>query len=129
MAQFSIDTLIPKILENPKVQKTLAKLNTLSQELIAKEDELRGRLIKERDATVKQALQKYHEVVKTMNELEKSVKSYKKKALAERAKLEKVFFGKSKKKSTKKTAVKATKKAATSTSKKTSKKAATKKSK
>lgn len=130
MSSINFEALKQTLINNPNVQKLVDNLKNLSEELAAKEGEIRGRIDKEKTSAVKQALAKYKEVVKAINDVEKNIAQYKKAVIAQKAKVEKTIFGKTTaKKTTKKVATKkvATTKKATTKKVATTKKASTKK--
>lgn len=112
MSALNFKDLKKALSSNPNVQKLVENLKNLSEDLISKEDAIRGRFDKEKTLAVKQALVKYKEVVKAINDVEKNIAKYKKVVVAQKAKVEKSLFG-AKKATTKKVAKVSTKKTAT----------------
>lgn len=145
MASAAFQKILENLSENKNVQNLLESFHKLSEEIKKKESELKGRFDKEKDEKVELAWKKYQEIVKALSaseaklekevnttiskikksadDLEKNIQTYKKKAIAQKDKLERTLFKKqtTKKASSKKAAPKKT------TAKKTTKKAAVKK--
>lgn len=155
MTSAAFQKVLENLSGNKNVQSLLESFHKLSEEIKKRENELKGRFDKEKDEKIELAWKKYQEIVKVLShseeklekevnttiskikksadDLEKNIQSYKKKALAQKVKLEKSIFKKqtSKKTSTKKTAVKKaapkSKAAATTKKKAAPKKAAVRK--
>lgn len=152
MASASFQKILNNLSGNKGVQSLLENFQKLSDEIKKKESELKGRFDKEKEEKVEMAWKKYQEIVKALgtseaklekevnstiskikksaDSLEKNLQSYKKKAIAKKAQLEKTVFNKTSKKKTSKkvAAVKATtKKVAKKATKKATKKTTSKK--
>lgn len=142
MATASFQKIVENLSENKGVQSLLENFQKLNDEIKKKESELKTRFDKQKDQKIEMAWKKYQEIVKVLgvseaklekevnstiakikksaDGLEKNIAAYKKKAIAQKTKLEKTLF--------KKTMTKTSKKATAKTSKKaTTKKVATKK--
>ena len=144
MATTAFQKILSNLSTNPNVKKLVENFNQLSSELMKKEKELKKSFGKQKDEKFAMALKKYNEVLKSLNgsekklakevnvavtqikksagEVKKDITNYKKKAMAQKAKIEKSLFAK-------KAAAKKTSKKVASTVKKTSKKVAKKTSK
>lgn len=159
MATLTFQKILSNLSSNTNVKKLVENFSQLSTELKKKEAELIKLFDQKKDEKIAVALKKYKEVIKTLNSserklekevsstisqlkksatsLEKKIVIYRKKALAQAAKIEKTIFAAKKKtsKTTKKaaSATKTTKKAVRKaaprkTAKKATKKATSKKS-
>lgn len=140
MATAGFQKMLSNLSKNKNVQNLLESFQTLSDEIKKKESELKGRFDKEKDEKVELAWKKYQEIIKALSaseeklekevnstiskikksadSLEKNIQAYKKKAIAQKTKLEKTVF----KKTMKKTSKKAAAKPAATTKKKATKK-------
>ena len=139
MATTTFQKILSNLSSNPNVKKLVENFNQLSAELLKKEAELKKTFGKQKDEKFAMALKKYNEVLKTLNgsekklakevntavtqikksagDVKKDITNYKKKALAQKAKIEKSLFAQ-KATAAKKTSKKASKKVAKKTSKK-----------
>lgn len=146
MATITFQKILSNLSTNPNVKKLVENFNQLSTELMKKEAELKKTFGKQREEKIALALKKYNEVLKTLNgsekklakevntavaqikksagDVKKDIVNYKKKALAQRQRIEKTLFAK--KAAAKKTSKKAAKKVSKKVSRKTSKKASAK---
>jgi len=120
--------LSQQISKSAQVKKMVGELNQLNREFASKKKQINSFLNVEKDKTVKQAHDKYHSLVKQINEtqkqldkdvrktvqqikksawdIEKNLESYKEKLMAQKSKVEKKFSKMQKgavKKATKKT--------------------------
>ena len=154
MATAAFQKLLTNLSKNKNVQNLLENFQTLSDEIKKKEVQLKGRFDQQKEEKIEMAWEKYQELIKVLSlsegklekevnqtiskikksadDLERSIVSYKKKALAKKSELEKSLFKKqtaakaARKASAKKAAAKrapAAKKATKKVAKKTSKKA------
>lgn len=160
MATASFQKIIENLSGSKSIQSLLESFQKLNDEIKKKEAELKKTFDQQKEEKIEMAWQKYQDIVKVLgsseaklekevnstiamikrsaDDLEKNIAAYKKKAIAQKTKLEKSLFNKttaSTKKSaapkatTKKVAKKTTKKAAAkTTTKKTVVRKATKKS-
>lgn len=146
MATTAFQKILSNLSSNPNVKKLVENFNQLSTELSKKEAELKKTFGKQKDEKIALALKKYNEVLKSLNgsekklakevniavsqikksagEVKKDITSYKKKAIAQKDRIEKTLFAqKAKAKRTSKKVAGAAKK----TSKKVARKASSKK--
>ena len=147
MSSASFQKLLNNLSKNKNVQSLLENFQTLSDEIKKRETELKGKFDKTKDQKVEQAWAKYQEIVKVLSAseeklekevsstigkikksadaLEKNIQVAKKKAILQKAKLEKALFKKTMtaKKGAAKTAKKAAPKKAAKSSKKVVRKA------
>ena len=137
MASAAFQKILGNLSKNKSVQNLLENFEMLSDEIKKREEALKGKFDQKKDQKIEQAWEKYQEIVKVLSaseeklekevnstiakikksadDLEKNIAVAKKKALAQKQKLEKALFKKS---------MKTTKKAAGKTARKTTKKAA-----
>lgn len=142
MSSASFQKLLNNLSKNKNVQSLLENFQTLSDEIKKRETELKGKFDKTKDQKVEQAWAKYQEIVKVLSAseeklekevsstigkikksadaLEKNIQVAKKKAIVQKAKLEKALFKKTM--TAKKGAAKTAKKAAPKKPAKSSKK-------
>ncbi len=149
MVTNTFQKILANLSNNPNVQKLVQNFGDLSVELKKREAELKKAFNQEKDEKIALALEKYQELIKTLNSaekklekevnvtisqikksatsVEKNIVAYRKKAKAKAAKIEKALVALQKKQASKakKASKKTTKKA--STARKTTKKVATKK--
>ncbi|WP_415063120.1 actin-binding protein [Bdellovibrio sp.] len=144
MATPAFQKILENLSETKGVQNLLENFQKLNDEIKKKESELKNRFDKQKDQKIELAWKKYQEIVKVLgtseaklekevnstiakikksaDSLEKNIAAYKKKAIAQKTKLEKTLFKKTTKKaSVKKTAATAKPKAATTAKKATKK--------
>lgn len=120
--------LSQQISKNAQIKKMVGELNQLNKEFGAKKKRINSFINIEKDKTVKQAQDKYHSLLKQINQtqkqldkdvrktvqqikksawgIEKNLESYKDKLLAQKAKVEKKFSTLKKKKTSKKSTTK-----------------------
>lgn len=154
MSSASFQKILNNLSKNKNVQSLLENFQTLSDEIKKREGELKGKFDKSKDAKIQQAWVKYQEIVKVLSaseeklekevsstiakikksadSLEKNIQVAKKKAIVQKAKLEKALFkktmtakkgvAKTAKKAAAKRPVKAAKKVARKATKKTTRK-------
>lgn len=147
MATTAMQKILENLSGNKGIKNLLENFQKLNDEIKNKESELKGRFDKQKDEKIELAWKKYQEIVKALGTsekklekevnstiskikksaagLEKNLAAYKKKVLAQKAKLEKTIFKKQAKVSIVKKA--APKAKATATKKTAAKKAVTQK--
>ncbi|WP_413558591.1 actin-binding protein [Bdellovibrio sp. HCB209] len=147
MSSASFQKLLNNLSKNKNVQSLLENFQTLSDEIKKRETEIKGKFDKTKDQKIEQAWAKYQEIVKVLSAseeklekevtvtiskikksadaLEKNIQVAKKKAIVQKAKLEKALFKKTMtaKKGAAKVAKKAAPKKATKSAKKVVRKA------
>ncbi|WP_374077835.1 actin-binding protein [Bdellovibrio bacteriovorus] len=149
MATAAFQKILENLSETKGVQSLLENFQKLNDEIKKKESELKDRFDQQKDEKIEMAWKKYQEIVKVLGTseaklekevnstiakikksadgLEKNIAAYKKKAIAQKAKLEKTLFKKTMKKTSKKASAKPKMKAAATTKKATTKKAVARK--
>jgi hypothetical protein len=132
MSSASFQKILNNLSKNKNVQSLLENFQTLSDEIKKREGELKGKFDKSKDQKIQQAWEKYQDIVKVLSaseeklekevsstiakikksadSLEKNIQVAKKKAIVQKAKLEKALFKKTM--TAKKGAAKTAKKAA-----------------
>ncbi|MGE5085042.1 MAG: actin-binding protein [Bacillota bacterium] len=143
MASDAFQKILGNLSKNKSVQNLLENFEMLSDEIKKREEAIKGKFDQKKDQKIEQAWEKYQEIVKVLSaseeklekevnstiakikksadDLEKNIAAAKKKALAQKQKLEKVLFKKSMK-TTKTTAGKTVRKTAKAAPVKTTKK-------
>lgn len=130
MATTALQKFLNQLSKNKNVQNVVVEFNKLNEELKKKGSELNGRLLEEKEKTLRQAHGQYQKILssvtttqaqldqevakaleairKSAGQVEKNLEIYRKKALAHKAKLEKALKARSTggKKKTKKKVVK-----------------------
>lgn len=146
MTNAAFQKILGNLSEAKAVQSLLENFQKLNDEIKKKEAELKNRFDQEKEEKIEMAWKKYQEIVKVLSsseaklekevnrtvakikksadDLEKNIVAYKKKAIAQKTKLEKSLFKKAMKKASAKKAVgKKTKKVVKKAVRKTTKKA------
>ncbi|MBX3039729.1 MAG: actin-binding protein [Bdellovibrionaceae bacterium] len=142
MATSALQKFLNQLSKNKNVQNVVNEFTKIGDEIKKRSTELNQRWTEEKDKTLHQAQDKYHQILKAVNstqsqldkevtkaiekirasatEVEKNLDYYRKKAVEQKDRVEKIL--KSKKKAAAKTTKKTAKKVAKKTVKKTSKK-------
>ncbi|MEN0058732.1 MAG: actin-binding protein [Bdellovibrio sp.] len=120
MATATFRKILDNLSETKGIQSLLESFQKLNDEIKKKESELKNQFDKQKEEKIELAWKKYQEIVKTLgtseaklekevnstlnkikksaDDLEKSISSYKKKAIAQKTRLEKALFKKTMKK-------------------------------